>query len=68
MFVRFNGKKQSFSDSLTLAELLKAYSIDQDTPGIAIALNEMIPSRAEWRSLIVQEGDCIEVVQAVQGG
>lgn len=68
MQVRVNGKKISFSQSHSLATLLKDFAIELQTPGIAVALNERIISRSAWASCMVSDGDEIEVVHAVQGG
>jgi sulfur carrier protein len=54
--------------SLSLAELLQTYGIDLTTSRVAVALNERIAFRTEWNSLIVKNGDRIEIIHAVQGG
>ena len=68
MQIRVNGKSVGMDASLSLAELLQTYGIDLTTSRVAVALNERIAFRTEWNSLIVKNGDRIEIIHAVQGG
>lgn len=68
MQIRVNGKSVELEYSLFLAELLQKYGITSTTGKIAVAVNECIVFREEWNSLIVKEGDRIEIIHAVQGG
>jgi sulfur carrier protein len=68
MHIRLNGKPLELDTSLSLAELLHKYGITPSTGRVAIAFNERIAFREEWNSLIVEEGDRIEIIHAAQGG
>lgn len=68
MQIRVNGKPIELENSLSLAQFLEKYGITLSTGRVAIAFNECIASRKEWNSLIVKEGDRIEIIHAVQGG
>jgi sulfur carrier protein len=68
MQIRVNGKSIELDTPLSLAEFLQKYGIDLTTSRVAIALNERIAFRTEWGSLIVRNGDRIEIIHAVQGG
>lgn len=68
MQIRVNGKAIELDDSLLLIELLQRYGISSSSGRIAVAYNERIAFRQEWSSLIIKEGDRIEIIHAVQGG
>lgn len=68
MPVQFNGQNTFCLASQTLAAFLKDRSIDQQTAGIAIAVNGQIAFRFNWNTIRLKEGDQIEVVHAVSGG
>src|ERR1700733_14148840 len=64
--IQFNGKQIPVKHTDTLETMLKAHSIENSTPGIAVAVNDRIVKRGEWPTLKIHTGDCIEVVHAVQ--
>ena len=70
MEVRINGETVALPQSpLTLMALLAAhYGLEEDTPGVAVAVNEVLAPRSSWSHREVQPGDQIEVVHARQGG
>jgi thiamine biosynthesis protein ThiS len=68
MQIRLNGKPLELEIPVSLAELLQKYGITQSTGRLAVALNERIAPRMEWDSQTVNDGDRIEIIQAVQGG
>jgi sulfur carrier protein len=68
MQIRLNGKAIELESPLPLAELLERYGITLSTGRVAIAFNECIAFRDKWNSLIVKDGDRIEIIHAVQGG
>ncbi len=48
--------------------LLEELKLDPERPGLAVALNDEVVPRSEWRRTAVRPGDRIEVVSAVAGG
>jgi thiamine biosynthesis protein ThiS len=68
MQVQLNGERILLSHSQTLAVFLKGRSIEQQTAGVAVAVNGQIVFRSDWTSRKVKEGDQIEIVHAVSGG
>lgn len=68
MQVQLNGQSILLPHSQTLAIFLKERSIEQQTAGIAVAVNGQIVFRPDWVSTKVKEGDQIEIVHAVSGG
>jgi sulfur carrier protein len=68
MQIRLNGKLIELEIPLSLEEFLQGYGITLSTGRVAVAFNESIASRKKWKSIIVKEGDRIEIIHAVQGG
>jgi thiamine biosynthesis protein ThiS len=69
MEIRFNGKTLRLGKTTSLFDFLKNHQgIDPEAGYIAAAVNEKIAKRTEWTTLLLKEGDRIELIQAVQGG
>jgi len=68
MEILFNGKKLRLEKTTNLFDFLKNQGIDPEAGYIAAAVNEKIAKRTEWAALLLNEGDRIELIQAVQGG
>jgi sulfur carrier protein len=64
--ITVNGQPRHFGDRTSLADLVSAIT-DRDT-GIAVAVNNEVIPRGGWQSTVVNDGDRIDVVTAVQGG
>jgi sulfur carrier protein len=43
-------------------------TLTEQPAGVAVALNDEIVPRADWKTTILREADRIEVLTAVQGG
>jgi sulfur carrier protein len=68
MQVRFNGHNIAVPEAETLTIFLGNRSVQQETPGVAVAINDQIILRSQWTSRTLKDGDEIEIVHAVQGG
>lgn len=66
--VLLNGEGCRVAPAGTVATLLEAQGIDPERPGIAVAVNDQLVRRSDWRRRIIEEGDRIEVITALQGG
>ncbi|MDJ0922522.1 MAG: sulfur carrier protein ThiS [Henriciella sp.] len=66
MQVFLNGTAREISPGLTLEDLVR--QIADDPRGIAIERNLEIVPKAEHKTVILEEGDRLEVVQFVGGG
>ena len=64
--IRLNGQIQSISDNLSLAELLDQRRLDPMK--VAIAKNLEVIVRSELEKTRLQDGDEVEIFQAVGGG
>ena len=64
--VVINGDNTTFDSPTSLAQYIS--SLDIDTKLIAIAYNQTVLRKEEWSSVTLDDGDRIEVGQAVGGG
>ena len=64
--VVINGDNTTFDSPTSLVQYIS--SLDIDTKLIAIAYNHTVLRKEEWSSVTLDDGDRIEVVQAVGGG
>ncbi|EAN4948113.1 sulfur carrier protein ThiS [Salmonella enterica] len=66
MRILFNDEFMQCTEGLTLTDLLT--QLNQQKPGVAVALNQQIVPREQWGRLIVQENDQILLFQVIAGG
>jgi len=63
-----NEKPVEIGDNADLISVLEKVDVQPDRRGIAVAVNDRVVRRADWRDHQVEAGDRIEVIQATQGG
>ena len=63
--IRFNGESKKVSAS-NLKEFLS--ELDINTKYLAIAINNHVIPSAEYSSTVLNENDCVEMIQPVCGG
>ncbi|NAS31265.1 sulfur carrier protein ThiS [Flavobacteriaceae bacterium R38] len=66
MTISINNKQKNIQDTISLENLLE--SIDISPKGIAIALNNMVISKKDWKVTFLKEKDQVTIIQATQGG
>ena len=76
--ITLNGERHQLARATSALELvsdLVEKDLDQDgTPidgsrlGIAVAVNGDVVRRGKWSDFILDEGHCVDIVTAVQGG
>lgn len=66
--LRINGEQREWSGEPSLSALLVDLGIEPGTPGVAVAVNARVVPRAEISATLLNPGDRIEIVRAVQGG
>ena len=66
MKITLNGREETLENVETLAELVQQKNLSQT--GIAIARNGEVVSKTQWKTTVLQPGDRIEIIHAVQGG
>lgn len=68
MKIILNGNEKDVNDGANLLDLLSQSKISNDKQGVAVAINEDVISRKEWKQIKLKQNDRIEIIQAVQGG
>ena len=66
MKVLVNGESNEVGDDITVLALLAGLGLEGKR--VAVAVNRDVVIRAEHGRRVLQDGDRIEIVQAVQGG
>ncbi|MBM4074842.1 MAG: sulfur carrier protein ThiS [Planctomycetes bacterium] len=64
--IRINGEEKSVRSETTIAELLK--NLNLQPKFLAVEINQNVVSRADHTSVVIQDGDNIEIVTLVGGG
>lgn len=67
MKVTVNGE-QTNTESKTLLDLIRSYDIEQGEKGTAVAVNDTVVPKDQWKEYQITEGDNIEIIRATQGG
>jgi len=65
--IQLNGAARE-TTAATLVQLLEQLDLRETTAGVAIAVNGSVVPRGEWPGQVLRNGDCVEVIGAVQGG
>lgn len=66
MQVTLNDKTMMLTEGITLAELL--LQLEQDKPGVAVALNKEVVARSQWAEQTLNANDNITLFHAIAGG
>ncbi len=69
MTIQLNDKKIDIPTEMTLEKLLQSeLNITSEKKGIAVAVNETIIPKQEWKNYPIKDNDHILVITAAQGG
>jgi sulfur carrier protein len=68
MEITVNGKKSTSSTGATVADVVRECGIAEDATGVAVAVNDTVVPRGQWRARRLAAGDVVEIIRAVQGG
>jgi sulfur carrier protein len=66
MDILLNGQPRGLAASTTLLDLLRAEGLAERR--VAVEVNGSIVPRTAHAALLLQEGDCVEIVHALGGG
>lgn len=66
MTLTINGESRDFPDGISLAALVAQLGMKTDR--VAVELNLEIVPRPQWDSILLKNGDKLEVVHFVGGG
>jgi sulfur carrier protein len=65
MEIKVNGQAVHLERECTVSELIGRLAL---TGRLAVEINRQIVPRSEFDSILVQEGDSVEIVRAIGGG
>ena len=68
MRIWLNGEERELATGATLADAVVETGSAPDQRGIAAALEGEVVPREQWQRTALDDGQHVEVVQAVQGG
>ena len=68
MNVTLNGEPQELRDSASVADAVAVSGAEPGGRGLAVAVDGEVVPRGEWERRALQDGQRVEVLQAVQGG
>lgn len=63
-----NGSELQMDERPTVSDVIARVAPDRPTKGTAIALNGEVVPRGRWESVMLNEGDRVEVLHAIGGG
>lgn len=64
--ITVNGKEEMLKKALCLAEFIESKGLNPET--IIVEHNGEIVKKQEWTGIVLQENDCLEVLNFVGGG
>jgi thiamine biosynthesis protein ThiS len=64
--ITVNGADRTVPTTTTLPAVVA--QLTDATTGIAVAVNNEVVPRSQWAGTVLQEGDAVEVITAMQGG
>lgn len=68
MNVVLNGTPHELPDAATVVAAVEATGTADPARGLAVAVDGDVVPRGEWGSRVLEEGQRVEVLRAVQGG
>ncbi len=66
MSITVNGTRRDLTSGTTIRTLLHALKMEPER--VAVELNRSILTRAEFETVVLNDGDTVEIVQFVGGG
>ncbi len=66
--VTINGEKRKISTGKNINDLISDLKLNPTQPGIAVAIDDEVIVRKNWRVTGITAGQQIEIIRAVGGG
>ena len=66
MNIKVNGKETVLNNQATVTDLAQQLQLPEK--GVAIAVNNKMVPRTEWKSFVIHENDSLVVIKAACGG
>jgi sulfur carrier protein len=67
MTIEINNESKTVSENFTVAEIFNLLAIN-NTNGYALAINNIVVRKENWKNTLLNENDKVLVIQATQGG
>ncbi len=64
--ITLNNDTLELAEGTTLTQMLE--KIEQDKPGVAVALNQQVVARSQWSTQQLEPNDKVTLFQAIAGG
>ena len=64
--ITLNNDTLELAEGTTLTQMLE--KIEQDKPGVAVALNQQVVARSQWSTQQLESNDKVTLFQAIAGG
>jgi sulfur carrier protein len=68
MKVMLNGEPHELDEGANVSDTVQATGAQADGRGVAAAVDGAVVPRGQWAKTQLEEGQRVEVLQAVQGG
>jgi sulfur carrier protein len=68
MNVELNGESIELGEGASVADAVAAAGADSGRRGVAVAVDGEVVPRSGWEATSLQDGQRVEVVEAIQGG
>jgi len=68
MNVTVNGQRRELEERASVREVVEVTGAAPDARGLAVAVDGEVVPRGRWEATTLQDGQRVEIVQAVQGG
>jgi len=66
MQILLNGELKDIAEAISLQQLIENLELKQER--VAVELNRFVVKRKDWSTVVLQDGDQLEVVHFVGGG
>lgn len=66
ILIYVNGKKEEYPDGIKISDLLKEKKVRPEV--LTVELNDEIVKRDEYETLVLKEGDRLEIIFFMGGG
>ena len=68
MNVRINGEAREMDTGLVIAAFVDRELSGRSKDGVAVAINGEVLRRSDWNQKTLNDGDAVEILEAVCGG
>ena len=66
--VMVNGERRELPEAATVEAAVREAGVSEPARGVAVAVDGEVVPRGEWSAVMLERGQRVEVLHAVQGG